>query len=75
MSIAAPGIALTMFRSGNLSAKGVYIVTSGLGLSPGIEVTLTFIIELGNVMKLHRRRAHVVHLHNGGTGFEMAPAG
>jgi hypothetical protein len=75
VSIAAPGVALTLFRSGNLSAKGVYIVTGGLGLAPGTVVTLTFIIELGKVMKLHRRRAHVVHLHNGGTGFAMDPTG
>jgi len=73
VSITAPGLTLALYRSGNLSAKGVYIVTQGLGLSPGAGVTLTFVIQLGNIMKLHRRRAHVVHLHNGGTGFEMEP--
>jgi hypothetical protein len=71
ISVRAPGLAPIILRSTNLSAKGVFVHTEDLGLTPGTAVELTFVIELSGVIKLHRRRATVVHLHNGGTGFEM----
>jgi len=55
----------------NLSAEGVAIETSDMGLSTGEVVELTFIINLGLVSKLHRRKARVVHIRNGVTGFFM----
>ncbi len=73
VSISAPGLAPVILRSTNLSATGVYILTAGLGLLPGTRAELTFVIPLGAVFKLHRRRATVIHLTNGGTGFKLDP--
>lgn len=55
----------------NLSATGVFIETSNLGLRKGQQVELTFAINLGSVTKLHRRTAIVAHVSRGGTGLMM----
>jgi hypothetical protein len=55
----------------NVSAMGVYVATEDLGLAIGTHVELVFAIELGSVIKLHRRGATVVHLRAGGTGFAL----
>ena len=58
-------------RVTNLSAQGVAIQTSDMGLSIGEVVELSFIINLGLVSKIHRRNARVIHIRNGITGFAM----
>ncbi|MET0292971.1 MAG: PilZ domain-containing protein, partial [Steroidobacteraceae bacterium] len=55
----------------NLSATGVFIRTSALGLRKGQRVELAFAINLGSVTKLHRRTAVVAHVSGGGTGLMM----
>jgi hypothetical protein len=55
----------------NLSATGVFIETSNLGLRKGQHVELAFAINLGSVTKLHRRTAVVAHISRGGTGLLM----
>ena len=55
----------------NLSATGVFIRTSSLGLRKGQRVELAFAINLGSVTKLHRRTAVVAHVSGGGTGLLM----
>ena len=55
----------------NLSATGVFLRTSGLGLRKGQRVDLAFAINLGTVTKLHRRTAVVAHVSGGGTGLMM----
>jgi hypothetical protein len=55
----------------NLSATGVFIETSNLGLRKGQHVELAFAINLGAVTKLHRRTAVVAHVSQGGTGLLM----
>lgn len=55
----------------NLSATGVFIETSNLGLRKGQHVELAFAINLGQVTKLHRRTAVVAHVSRGGTGLLM----
>jgi hypothetical protein len=55
----------------NLSATGVFIRTSGLGLRKGQKVQLAFAINLGSITKLHRRTAVVAHVSGGGTGLMM----
>jgi len=55
----------------NLSATGVFIATSNLGLRQGQQVILSFAINLGTVTKLHRRTAVVAHVSRGGTGLMM----
>jgi hypothetical protein len=55
----------------NLSATGVFIETTNLGLRKGQHVELAFAINLGAVTKLHRRTAVVAHVSRGGTGLLM----
>jgi len=58
-------------RAVNLSATGVFIETSDLGLRKGQQVALAFAIDLGQITKLHRRTAIVAHVSRGGTGLMM----
>ena len=55
----------------NLSATGVFIETTNLGLRKGQTVVLSFAINLGTVTTLHRRTAVVAHVSRGGTGLMM----
>jgi hypothetical protein len=55
----------------NLSATGVFVETTNLGLRKGQQVELAFAINLGSITKLHRRTAVVAHVSRGGTGLMM----
>lgn len=56
----------------NLSASGVAVKSEeNLGLRIGQVVELAFTINLGAVVKIHRRTAKVCHVKNGITGFHM----
>jgi len=55
----------------NLSANGVFIETTNMGLKKGTTVQLAFAINLGTVTKIHRRTAIVAHISRGGTGLMM----
>jgi hypothetical protein len=68
--IVMPGVR-RLCRAINLSANGVFIRTSSLGLRKGQQVELAFAIDLGAVTKLHRRSAVVAHISGGGTGLMM----
>jgi hypothetical protein len=61
----------SLCKAVNLSATGVFIRTSGLGLRKGQKVQLAFAINLGAITKLHRRSAVVAHVSGGGTGLMM----
>lgn len=69
--ISIPGGCRKLCKAVNLSATGVFIETSDLGLRKGQQVTLSFAINLGAVTKLHRRTAVVAHVSGGGTGLLM----
>jgi hypothetical protein len=69
--IVLPGNIRRVCRAVNLSANGVFIRTSSLGLRKGQQVELAFAIDLGTVTKLHRRSAVVAHISGGGTGLMM----
>jgi hypothetical protein len=58
-------------RAVNLSATGVFVETTNLGLRKGQQVDLAFAISLGAITKLHRRTAVVAHVSRGGTGLMM----
>jgi hypothetical protein len=58
-----------------LSANGVFVETSNLGLRKGQQVELAFAINLGSVTKIHRRTAVVAHISGGGTGLMMESYG
>jgi hypothetical protein len=66
-----PGGRRKLCRAVNLSATGVFIETTNLGLRKGQQVELSFAINLGAVTKLHRRTAVVAHVSRGGTGLLM----
>ncbi len=69
--VSVPGGCHRLCKAINLSATGVFIETSNLGLRKGQQVTLSFAINLGAVTKLHRRTAIVAHVSRGGTGLMM----
>jgi PilZ domain len=69
--ITVPGGCRKLCKAVNLSATGVFIETSNLGLRKGQTVVLSFAINLGTVTKLHRRTAVVAHVSRGGTGLMM----
>ena len=69
--ITVPGSVRRLCRAVNLSATGVFIQTTNLGLRKGQQVVLSFAINLGTITKLHRRTAVVAHVSRGGTGLMM----
>jgi hypothetical protein len=69
--ITVPGTGRRLCRAVNLSATGVFIQTTNLGLRKGQSVELVFAINLGAITKLHRRMAVVAHVSRGGTGLMM----
>ena len=69
--ITGPGGSRKLCKAVNLSATGVFIETSNLGLRKGQQVVLSFAIVLGVITKLHRRTAVVAHVTSGGTGLMM----
>ena len=69
--ITVPGGRRKLCKALNLSATGVFIETSTLGLRTGQQVVLSFAINLGTITKLHRRTAVVAHVSRGGTGLMM----
>ena len=73
--ITIPGGRRKLCKAVNLSATGVFIETTNLGLRKGQQVVLAFAINLGTVTKLHRRTAVVAHVSKGGTGLMMESYG
>jgi hypothetical protein len=69
--VTVPGGRKKLCRAVNLSATGVFIQTTDLGLRKGQQVELSFAINLGSVTKIHRRTAIVAHVSRGGTGLMM----
>ncbi|MGB6452267.1 MAG: PilZ domain-containing protein [Steroidobacteraceae bacterium] len=69
--ISTPGGTRRLCKAMNLSATGVFIETTNLGLRKGQHVELAFAINLGAITKLHRRTAVVAHVSRGGTGLMM----
>jgi len=69
--ITVPGGRRKLCKAMNLSATGVFIETTNLGLRKGQQVVLSFAIDLGTITKLHRRTAVVAHVSDGGTGLMM----
>ena len=60
--ITVPGGRRKLCKAVNLSATGVFIETTNLGLRKGQQVVLSFAINLGAITKLHRRTAVVAHI-------------
>lgn len=76
--LAAPGASSVRCRATNLTAKGVFLQINSLGLPAGTAVSLVFAVDLGNTVRLHRRKAVVTHVAKAGLGLTMqglAPVG
>jgi len=58
-------------RARNLSAMGVYLEINALGLPPGTVVNLIFAVSLGQVTRLHRKKAVLAHVSEDGVGLMM----
>lgn len=69
--LGTPGSRLTRCRARNLSAMGVFLQIRSLGLPAGTVVSLVFAVSLGNVIRLHRRKAVVAHVTAEGAGLMM----
>ena len=76
--LATQGSSAIRCRATNLTAKGVFLQINSLGLPAGTEVRLVFAVDLGNTVRLHRRKAVVTHVAKCGVGLTMqgrAPVG
>lgn len=75
VQVRAPGKDPKMCMAVNLSTAGVAIKTQDMNLSKDALVELTFTVNLGTIVKLHKRQGRVVYVKNGVTGFAMLPHG
>lgn len=69
--LSVPGGRLHRCRARNLSAMGVFLEIKSLGLPAGAVVNLVFAVSLGSMIRLHRRKAIVTHVSEGGAGLMM----
>ena len=69
--LAAPGASPVRCRARNLSAMGVFLEIKALGLPAGTVVNLVFAVDLGDTVRLHRRKAVVAHVTDRGAGLMM----
>jgi hypothetical protein len=58
-------------RATNLSTMGVYLQRNALALPAGTIVGLVFAVDLGDTVRLHRRKAVIAHVDKGGVGLIM----
>jgi hypothetical protein len=69
--LAAPGEGSIRCRATNLTTAGVFLQVDAKGLPVGTEVGLVFAVDLGNLVRLHRRKAIVAHVAKRGAGLMM----
>jgi hypothetical protein len=69
--LAAPGANSIRCRATNLSAMGVFLQINALGLPAGTVVSLVFAVDLGDTVRLHRRKAVVTHVAKRGVGLML----
>ena len=60
--LSVPGGRLHRCRARNLSAMGVFLEIKSLGLPAGTVVNLVFAVNLGDTVRLHRRKAVLAHV-------------
>jgi hypothetical protein len=66
-----PGSKSIRCRATNLSSMGVFLQLNAPGLPSGTVVNLVFAVDLGDTVRLHRRKAVVTHVADGGAGLMM----
>ena len=69
--LSVPGGRPRRCRARNLSAMGVYLKIRSLRLPPGTVVNLVFAVNLGDTVRLHRRKAVIAHVSERGAGCMM----
>jgi hypothetical protein len=69
--LSVPGARPVRCRARNLSAMGVFLEINALGLPAGTVVNLVFAVDLGDTVRLHRRKAVVAHVSDRGAGLMM----
>jgi hypothetical protein len=69
--LSVPGGKLHRCRAKNLSAMGVFLEIKSLGLPAGTVVNLVFAVNLGDTIRLHRRKAVLAHVSDRGAGLMM----
>lgn len=69
--LSVPGSRPYRCRARNLSAMGVFLEIKSLGLPAGTVVNLVFAVDLGETVRLHRRKAVVAHVSDQGAGLMM----
>jgi len=69
--LSVPGSSPIRCRARNLSAMGVFLEIKTLGLPAGTVVNLVFAVDLGDTVRLHRRKAVVAHVSERGAGLMM----
>jgi len=69
--LSVPGGRPFRCRARNLSAMGVFLEIKSLGLPAGTVVNLVFAVNLGETVRLHRRKAVVAHVCESGAGLMM----
>ena len=69
--LSVPGGRLHRCRARNLSAMGVFLEIDALRLPAGTVVNLVFAVNLGDTVRLHRRKAVVAHVSERGAGLMM----
>jgi hypothetical protein len=69
--LSVPGGRLHRCRARNLSAMGVFLEIKTLGLPAGTVVNLVFAVNLGDTVRLHRRKAVLAHVSERGAGLMM----
>ncbi|HEX7082002.1 MAG TPA: PilZ domain-containing protein [Gammaproteobacteria bacterium] len=73
--LTAPGGRMQRCRARNLSAMGVFLESRSLALPAGTVVNLVFAVKIGDVIRLHRRKAVVAHVSEWGAGLMMQSRG
>ena len=66
--LSVPGGRMQRCKARNLSAMGVFLEIKSLGLPAGTVVNLVFAVNLGDTVRLHRRKAVVTHVTSNGAG-------
>jgi hypothetical protein len=69
--LSVPGGRFHRCRAKNLSAMGVFLEIKALGLPAGTVVNLVFAVNLGDTIRLHRRKAVLAHVSERGAGLMM----
>jgi hypothetical protein len=59
------------YKTMNLSSHGLSINTGKRQARPGAIASLTFVINQGNLVRLHRRKATVAHVTSTSTGMML----